>query len=77
MIGLAKPEGVHLASPPTVRVDGDKATAEQSFVAIMADRKNMRIGWYEDDLVKQDGRWRFASRRVTFVRSDGSLRLPR
>jgi uncharacterized protein (TIGR02246 family) len=76
MITLAEPNGVHLAASPVIRLQGDLATASQSFFAILADRKTMRIGWYEDDLSKKSGRWRIASRRVTFVRSDGSLRPP-
>ncbi|MFJ3779744.1 nuclear transport factor 2 family protein [Streptomyces sp. NPDC090075] len=76
MITLATPNGVHLGASPVIRLDGDSATSSQSFFAILADRKTMRIGWYDDDLAKKNGRWRIASRRVTFVRSDGSLRPP-
>ncbi|MFC8097696.1 nuclear transport factor 2 family protein [Streptomyces sp. NPDC057363] len=76
MITLAAPNGVHLGAAPVIRLHGASASASQSFFAILADRKTTRIGWYEDDLSKKDGRWRIASRRVTFVRSDGSLRPP-
>lgn len=76
MLELAAADGVHLAADPVIRLDGDRATSQQTFFAIHADRKTMRIGWYEDDVVRQDGRWRLASRRVTFIRSDGSFRPP-
>jgi uncharacterized protein (TIGR02246 family) len=76
MVSLAEPNGVHLTASPVIRLAGDSATSRQSFFAIHADRKTMRIGWYEDELARQDGRWRISVRRVTFVRSDGSLRPP-
>jgi hypothetical protein len=76
MLTLAAPDGVHLAADPVIRVNGDRATSSQSFLAVHADRTTLRIGWYDDDLVRENGRWRLASRRVTFVRSNGTLRPP-
>jgi len=76
MVSLAEPNGVHLAASPVIRVNGDKATSCQSFLAVRADKKTIRMGWYEDDLTREQGRWRLAIRRVTFIRSDGSLRPP-
>jgi uncharacterized protein (TIGR02246 family) len=74
MVGLAVPEGTHLVAAPTIRVSGQKATAAQTFIAISADKKTFRSGWYEDELTKADGRWRISVRACSFVRSDGSIR---
>lgn len=76
MVGLAAPDGIHLTASPVVRLDGDTATSHQTFFAIRADRQTTRIGWYDDELVRERGRWRLAVRRVTFIRSDGSQRPP-
>jgi SnoaL-like domain len=74
MVGLAAPEGTHMVAAPTIRVDGEHATAAQTFIAISADKKSFRSGWYEDELAKVDGRWLISVRACSFVRSDGSIR---
>jgi uncharacterized protein (TIGR02246 family) len=74
MVGLAAPEGTHVVAAPTIRVDGEHAAAAQTFIAISADKKSFRSGWYEDELTKVDGRWLISVRACSFVRSDGSIR---
>ena len=60
-------QNFHLMSNLLIEVDGDTATAESRLTYFA--RKDgrpvaMLAGRYEDELVREDGRWRFKSRRV-------------
>ena len=58
----------HLITNTRIEVQGDKAWAfsmlDASGVPLKADSVGFFIGSYEDDLVRRDGRWFFASRRI-------------
>jgi uncharacterized protein (TIGR02246 family) len=57
---------VHLIGTPTVELDGDTATGECVWVAVAdADGGATRVivGRHLDELVREDGRWRFRVRR--------------
>lgn len=56
---------VHLLGSPRIELDGDRATGECVWSAIAAAEGGPKIlvGRHVDQLVREDGRWRFASRR--------------
>lgn len=57
----------HLMSNLLIEIDGDTATAESRLVYFARKEKKpvpMLAGRYEDELVREDGRWRFKYRRV-------------
>jgi hypothetical protein len=62
------PRGVHLASAPVIRRGADEGSAlsTQTFVFRNAQTEAFRTGYYDDELVKRDGAWRFKLRRVEF-----------
>ena len=64
--------GLHLASMPSIVVDGDRATSRQNFAFLTPDRQVLRIGMYHDELVRRDGSWQFRKRRMEFVESEES-----
>ena len=70
------PLGVHLGGQPVIEVAGDDATAEQGFVFVYADDHHLRIGFYDDELVRTDAGWRFRTRRCTFQTADGPSDRP-
>ena len=61
--------GKHMNSPPRIEVapDGQTATAKTDVVWITQDFQNTIVGRYDDELVKQYGRWLFARRVETTV----------
>lgn len=66
------PEGYvskHMISQPLIELadDGHTARARTDVVWIAANFTNAIVGRYEDEVVKQDGRWKFRSRRETPV----------
>ena len=66
--GWINTQNFHLMSNILIRVEGDRATAESRLVyfARTEDAKPgpMLAGRYFDELVREDGRWRFSFRRV-------------
>ena len=64
--------GLHLASMPSIVIDGDHAAARQNFAFLSQDRQILRIGMYHDELVRRDGSWQFTKRRMEFVEGEGS-----
>jgi SnoaL-like domain len=64
---LNSKRGLHLASPPVILSAGDgTARVTQTFLFRNALTELFRTGYYEDDLVRRDGSWRFQVRRVEF-----------
>jgi hypothetical protein len=59
----------HWISDPTITVDGDRATASSLWMHVRRgedDRPLLpTLGSYEDELVREDGRWRFLRRSVS------------
>lgn len=68
-LGPAGPtSGVHIIGIPVVQLDGDTATAETQWASagLGADGDKAvlgMIGRHVDELVREDGRWRFKRRR--------------
>lgn len=62
---------LHRMSNQAIVVDGDRATARSHVDAVLiaADGRGglQAIGFYEDDLVRQDDGWRIARRRLTMA----------
>jgi ketosteroid isomerase-like protein len=59
--------GFHIVSGPQIQLDGDTATGEVMWTVIARGDdgipKVTMVGHHVDDLVREDGRWRFARRR--------------
>jgi len=70
------PGGLHLSGAPVVDVDGDRATARQSFLFVDQDTRAARIGFYDDEVVRIDGHWRLQVRRSTFLNPGGAAERP-
>jgi uncharacterized protein (TIGR02246 family) len=61
------------ANPGSIVVEGDTATATnytQEILILAAGGVRKIIGSYADDLVKEDGVWRFASRAYTVLHEE-------
>ena len=59
----------HLITDPAIAVDGDRATASSLWMHVRRgeDARPLlpTLGGYDDELIREDGRWRFARRTVT------------
>jgi hypothetical protein len=59
----------HLITDPQITVDGDHATASSLWMHVRRgedDRPLLpTLGGYTDELIREDGRWRFLSRTVS------------
>jgi hypothetical protein len=59
--------GFHIVSGPQIQLDGDTATGEVMWTVIARGDdgipKVTMVGHHVDDLVREDGHWRFARRR--------------
>jgi 3-phenylpropionate/cinnamic acid dioxygenase small subunit len=59
--------GLHIVSSPRITLDGDRATAEVMWTVIVRDEDEKpfvsSVGHHSDELVREDGRWRFAKRK--------------
>lgn len=71
-MATSAPGGLHLAGLPLIDLDGDRATIRQSFVFVDAATHELRIGWYDDDVVRTAAGWRFRRRRTTFRTAAGA-----
>lgn len=78
LVGITRdaPGGLHLSGAPVIEVDGDRATARQSFLFVDQDTRAERIGFYDDDLVRIDGEWLLQVRRSTFLNPGGTADRP-
>jgi uncharacterized protein (TIGR02246 family) len=56
----------HLVINPSVRIDGDRATAEVTWAYVVRGEDDQpvlaKLGHYDDVLTREDGRWRFLRR---------------
>lgn len=70
VLGDVPGANVHIISSPAVELDGDRATAEVMWTVLNRSTKGnpvlTMVGHHVDDLVREDGCWRFA-RRSGFV----------
>ena len=59
----------HLNTDPAIELHGDRATAALFWAHVRRDGVDApeipTLGYYNDTLVKEDGRWRFQRREVT------------
>jgi hypothetical protein len=57
----------HLVSNPIIHLDGDRATTDVMWAVITPDAngnpKLPMIGRHKDELIREDGRWKFLKRR--------------
>ena len=61
--------GLHMAGIPQILVDGDRATGLQNFIFVEADGHGLRIGYYDDEFVRLESGWHFASRKIKFIKA--------
>lgn len=64
-VAAPKPRSFHLLTNAMIDIDGDRATAVSKWTFVrVADNKPViaNAGEYEDVLVRENGRWRFAKR---------------
>jgi uncharacterized protein (TIGR02246 family) len=62
--------GRHVCANALIEVDGDRATAATDYIFVARSEDGLAItsaGRYHDRLVRDEGRWRFASRRIAFL----------
>jgi len=58
--------GKHGFEAPTIEIEGERARAQSAFRFVSEDPASHSRGIYRDELVRRDGRWRFAARRIEF-----------
>ena len=68
----------HMISPPVIDLgpDGSSASARTDVVWISGNFENTIVARYHDDLVHEDGRWRFAGWRCRCSTPPGHHRCP-
>jgi uncharacterized protein (TIGR02246 family) len=58
----------HLAVNPTIHLEGDRATAEVTWVYVVRGEDDQpvlsKLGHYNDVLIREDGRWKFLRREA-------------
>jgi hypothetical protein len=70
----AAPKGLFLVGPPklTLDVEAGTGTGEQPLCFVDQTNHAMRIGYYTDTYTRTGDGWRLQTRRMTFLRRDGS-----
>lgn len=62
------PKAHHVMANMVIEVDGDTATANSRWMWVAGDADGgpnlLRAGYYEDALIREDGSWKFKSRRA-------------
>jgi hypothetical protein len=62
-------DSLHIISSPQVIIDGDRATSQVMWTVVHRGKDGQprltMIGRHHDDLIREDGRWRFHKRRGT------------
>jgi uncharacterized protein (TIGR02246 family) len=66
LLTVAAGDDLHIAVNPDIEIDGDRATARSIWIYVVRDDDGgpslCKVGHYEDELVREDGEWRFARR---------------
>ncbi|HUZ20445.1 MAG TPA: nuclear transport factor 2 family protein [Acidimicrobiales bacterium] len=66
LLGDERGNDFHLVINPSVRLDGDRATAEVTWAYVVRGGGDQpvlsKLGHYDDELIREDGRWRFLRR---------------
>jgi ketosteroid isomerase-like protein len=65
------PKGLHHTGVSRIHVRDDTATARSQVLFVRAGDLRLRPALYDDELVREGGRWRFRVRRCRFVTTDG------
>jgi uncharacterized protein (TIGR02246 family) len=65
------PRGLHLTGISRIDVRDNTATARSQVLFVRAGDLHLRPALYDDELVRDDGQWRFARRRCQFITSYG------
>jgi hypothetical protein len=64
-----RPPAVHFNGNPAVTLDGNRASSEVIWAYVTRDHDGfpllLQLGHYYDELVREDGAWRFERRRIT------------
>jgi uncharacterized protein (TIGR02246 family) len=59
-------DDLHIVVNPEISIDGDRATSRSTWIYIVkgddGEPTLCKVGHYEDELVREDGEWRFARR---------------
>ncbi len=66
------PKGIFITGPAAVTVDGDVARGEQPMCFIDQKTHDSLIGWYTDTFCRTEDGWRVQTRRLTFLRRNGT-----
>jgi 3-phenylpropionate/cinnamic acid dioxygenase small subunit len=63
------PRGLHVSNLPVIsgEPESDELSATSTFLFWNTRKRTTRLGWYDDALVRVDGGWRFAARRISFL----------
>ncbi len=67
----AAPKGLFMTGTPSIELDGDEGTGEQTLCFIDQTNHHMRIGYYTDTYRRTERGWRLATRSMTFLRKSG------
>jgi uncharacterized protein (TIGR02246 family) len=65
------PRGLHLTGVSSIEVSGDAATARSQVLLVEAGTLHLRPALFDDELCRDDTRWRFRRRRCRFITSGG------
>jgi uncharacterized protein (TIGR02246 family) len=65
------PRGLHLTGVSRIDVRDNTATARSQVLFVRAGDLHLRPALYDDELVCDDGQWRFQRRRCQFITSHG------
>jgi SnoaL-like domain len=68
----AAPKGLFLTGTPVLELEGDTGTGAQTLCFVDQTTHDMRIGWYTDTYRKTEQGWRLCTRRMTFLRRNGT-----
>jgi uncharacterized protein (TIGR02246 family) len=65
------PRGQHLCGATLVDLHGDEATARTQVLFINSSTHELRSALYDDELVRNQGHWRFRRRKCQFLTAEG------
>ena len=69
-----RPRGIHLVTNIAIALDGDRAQVRSNWTVVQNSAEGPQIGsggGYADDMVKEDGRWRFRYRKIDrFIKAE-------
>jgi uncharacterized protein (TIGR02246 family) len=61
-------DDMHVVTNPEIAVDGDRASARSTWIYIVRAEDGgpslCKVGHYDDELVREDGQWRFGRRHA-------------